>query len=227
MTAPLRILLVDDHVLFRKGLEALLASRQDVEVVGEAGDGLEAIAMTREKVPDVILMDISMPRCSGIEAVRVIAREMPQVQIVMLTVSDDDRDLFEAIKSGAVGYLLKNLQPRQLFDLLEGIRRGEAPISGKLAARVLREFRDPRRAELKDAEAREQLTPREIEVLERVVRGDGNKEIAEALCLTENTVKVHLRNILEKLHLENRVQAAVYAVTAGLVETPRPPANSS
>ena len=220
MERPLRILLVDDHVLLRKGLEALLASRQDVEIVGEAGDGLEAIAVARGKVPDVILMDIGMPRCNGLEAVRVIAREMPQVQIIMLTVSDDDRDLFEAIKGGAVGYLLKNLQPCQLYDMLEGLQRGEAAISGKLAARILREFRDPHRAEADATETREALTHREIEVLERVVRGDSNNEIAEGLCVTENTVKVHLRSILEKLHLENRVQAAVYAVTAGLVNRP-------
>lgn len=223
MERPLRILLVDDHVLLRKGLEALLASRQDVEVVGEAGDGLEAIAVAREKVPDVILMDIAMPRCNGLEAVRVIAREMPQVQIIMLTVSDDDRDLFEAIKGGAVGYLLKNLQPSQLYDMLEGLQRGEAPISGKLAARILREFRDPHPAGAEATENREPLTPREIEVLERVVLGDSNNEIAESLSVTENTVKVHLRSILEKLHLENRVQAAVYAITAGLVNRPSLP----
>ncbi len=220
MGDSLRIVLVDDHVLFRKGLEALLSSRQDIEVIGEAGDGFEAIAMAREKVPDVMLMDIGMPGCNGIEAVRAITYEMPQIQIVMLTVSDDERDLFEAIKCGASGYLLKNLQPRQLYDLLEGLHRGEAPISGKLAARILKEFREPHRAEEQHRENTESLTHREIQVLERVVQGDGNKEIAEALCLTENTVKIHLRNILEKLHLQNRVQAAVYAVTSGLVARP-------
>jgi DNA-binding NarL/FixJ family response regulator len=219
MAASLRIMLVDDHVLFRKGLEALLSARHDVEVVGEAGDGLEAIAVAREKLPDAILMDISMPGCSGLEAVRVLSREMPQLQIVMLTVSDDDRDLFEAIRSGAVGYLLKNLQPRELFDLLEGLKRGEAPISGKLAARILSEFRSPRTPTKGETEIRDPLSPREVEVLERVVLGEGNREIAETLCLTENTVKAHLRNILEKLHLQNRVQVAVYAVTAGLVKT--------
>lgn len=219
MTAPLRIMLVDDHVLFRKGLEALLAARHDVEVVAEAGDGLEAIAVAREKLPDVILMDISMPRCDGLEAVRVLSREIPQLQIVMLTVSDDDRDLFEAIKSGAVGYLLKNLQPRELFDLLEGLQRGEAPISGKLAARILSEFRKPHAPRKEEPGIRDRLTPREVDVLERVVLGEGNREIAETLCLTENTVKVHLRNILDKLHLQNRVQLAVYAVTTGLVNT--------
>jgi DNA-binding NarL/FixJ family response regulator len=217
---PLRILLVDDHVLFRKGLGALLASRQDMEVVGEAGDGLEAIARARETVPDVILMDIAMPKCSGLEAVRIIKREMPHVHIVMLTVSDDDRDLFAAIKNGAEGYLLKNLEPYQLFDMLEGVHRGEAPLSGAMAAKILQEFRQPDQTMALKPEAREELTPREIEVLKRVVEGATNKEIATALSITENTVKIHLRNILEKLHLQNRIQAAVYAVCEGLVTDP-------
>jgi DNA-binding NarL/FixJ family response regulator len=217
---PLRILLVDDHVLFRKGVAALLAARQemDVVVVGEASDGLEAIAQARETVPDVILMDIHMPECDGLEAVRVIKREMPHVCIIMLTVSDDDRDLFAAIKNGAEGYLLKNLEPYQLFDMLEGVRRGEAPISGTLAAKILQEFRQPDQSLVPKPEAREALTPREIEVLERVVEGATNKEIAEVLVITENTVKIHLHNILEKLHLQNRIQAAVYAVREGLVD---------
>ena len=215
---PLRVLLVDDHVLFRKGMAALLAARQDMEVVGEAGDGLEAIAQARETVPDVILMDIHMPQCSGLEAVRIIKREMPHVRIIMLTVSDDDRDLFTAIKNGAEGYLLKNLEPYQLFDMLEGVRRGEAAISGAMAAKILQEFRQPDQNMAPKPEAREALTPREIEVLERVVEGATNKEIAEALAITENTVKIHLRNILQKLHLQNRIQVAVYAVREGLVD---------
>jgi len=210
---PLRILLVDDHVLFRKGLAALMVPRQDVEVVGEAGDGREGIVLARETVPDVILMDIHMPECDGLEATEIIKREMPHVRIVMLTISDDDQDLFTAIKNGADGYLLKDLEPQQLFDMLEGLRRGQAPISGVLAARVLKEFRQP-------AGMRDELTPRETEVLEWVAKGATNKEIAQALNITENTVKIHLRNILEKLHLRNRIQAAVYAVRQGLVDEP-------
>ena len=213
---PLRILLVDDHVRFRKGVAALLSAQRGVEVVGEAGDGLEAMDVAREVVPDVILMDINMPRCSGLESVEAIKREMPHVKIIMLTISDDDRDLFQAIKNGAEGYLLKNLEPEQLSEILDGVRRGEAAISGVMAARILQEFREPR-TEAPDIQVRETLTAREIEVLERVVEGDTNREIAAALYITENTVKIHLRNILEKLHLQNRIQAAVYAVREGLV----------
>jgi DNA-binding NarL/FixJ family response regulator len=214
---PLRILLVDDHILFRKGVASLLASRPGLEVVGEAGDGVEAIARAKEMVPDVILMDIGMPKCSGLEATRLIKREMPHVKIIMLTISDDDRDLFAAIKNGAEGYLLKNLEPYQFFDMLEGIRRGEVAISGVMAAKILQEFRQPDPSLAQPSEARDELTPREIEVLEQVVQGASNREIAVALSISENTVKIHLRNILEKLHLSNRIQAAVYAVRQGLV----------
>jgi DNA-binding NarL/FixJ family response regulator len=214
---PLRILLVDDHILFRKGVASLLASRPGLEVVGEAGDGLEAVARARETLPDVILMDIGMPKCDGLEATRLIKREMPHVKIIMLTVSDDDRDLFAAIKNGAEGYLLKNLEPYQFFDMLEGIRRGEVAISGVMAAKILQEFRQPDQSLVRQPEAIDELTPREIEVLEQVVKGATNKEIASTLSITENTVKIHLRNILEKLHLQNRIQAAVYSVREGLV----------
>ncbi len=214
---PLRILLVDDHVLFRKGIASLFASRQDMKIVGEAEDGLEAVAQTREILPDVILMDIDMPKCNGLEAVKIIKREIPQVHIVMLTVSDDDDDLFTAIKNGARGYLLKNLEPQQLFDMLEGIRQGEAPISGVIAAKILAEFKRPEPDSFDSPDEPDDLTAREIEVLEQVVTGATNKEIAERLHITENTVKIHLRNILEKLQVQNRVQAAVHAVREGLV----------
>jgi DNA-binding NarL/FixJ family response regulator len=214
----LRILLVDDHVLFRKGVAALLATRQDLQVVGEAGDGLEAIEMARETLPDVILMDINMPRCDGLEAVRQIKREMPHVTIVMLTVSEDDKHLFEAIKGGALGYLLKNLEPYQLYDLLNSISKGEAPLSGAIAAKILKEFTRPNPGVANAQEILDELTDREMMILQLVTEGKTNGEIASALVISENTVKIHVRNILEKLHLQNRIQAAVYAVRQGLVD---------
>jgi len=216
----LRILLVDDHVLFRKGVAALLARRPDMEVIGEASDGLDAITVARELLPDVILMDIHMPRCDGLEATRRIKREVPHVKIVILTVSDDDQNLFEAIKSGAQGYLLKDLEPTKLYDLLESISRGEAPLSGVVAAKILQEFARPNTGSLPATEMIEELTTREKDILQLVVDGKTNKEIAASLSIAENTVKIHLRNILEKLHLQNRIQAAVYAVRQGLVNEP-------
>lgn len=218
MEQPLRVLLVDDHVLFRRGLEALLARRTDIEVVGEASNGLEAVDMARETVPDLILMDIHMPVCDGLEAVDRIKREMPHVQIIMLTVSDHEQDLFTAIRNGASGYLLKNLEPDQLFRKLEGVRRGEAAISGMMAWRILQELGKPALQAAPESEPDGILTPREIEVLQQVATGASNRKIAEELYITENTVKIHLRNILEKLHLQNRIQAAVYAVREGLAD---------
>ncbi len=161
-----------------------------------------------------------MPGMDGIEATRKIREELPAVKVVMLTVSDQDRDLFEAIKNGAHGYLLKNLEPEELFDYLAGISRGEAPISRIMATKLLSEFaaQASRTKEPASSEPSTELTPREREVLKLVASGATNREIATALTLTENTVKNHLRNILEKLHLENRVQAAAYALKTGLNE---------
>jgi DNA-binding NarL/FixJ family response regulator len=215
---PLRVLLVDDHVLFRKGIASLLAAKQGITVVGEAGDGVEAVTMVRETSPNIILMDINMPRQGGLETIKIIKEEMPELDVVVLTVSEDDEDLFEAIKSGAKGYLLKNLEPQQLFDMLEGIRQGEAPISGSMAAKILQEFKQPNHTSPNQADTPDELTPREIDVLEEVVKGASNKEISAALHITENTVKIHLRNILDKLQVRNRIQAAVHAVREGLVD---------
>jgi DNA-binding NarL/FixJ family response regulator len=216
----LRILLVDDHVLFRKGLVTLLETQDNLQVIGEADNGLEGIAMARELLPDIILMDVNMPECDGIEATKRIKEEMPHIHIVMLTVSEEDEDLFRAIKNGAKGYLLKNLEPQVLFDRLTGIYEGESPISGVMATKILDEFKQPQQNALSETKPVDALTAREIDVLEQVVLGKTNKDIAATLNITENTVKIHLRNILEKLHVQNRIQAAVHAVTEGLVEEP-------
>lgn len=232
---PLRILLADDHALFLRGVESLLAWSGGFEVVGKARDGLQAIAAARETQPDLILMDVDMPRCNGLEAVRQIKREMPQVMIVMLTVSDASQDLFAAIKAGAQGYLLKSMEPEPLVKMLEGVARGEAALSGLIATRILEECArilpdtpgvegtEPREPGREPAGARaaaevEPLSEREIEILTLLAVGRSNQQIADALFITVGTVKSHLGNILAKLHLENRVQAAVYAVRQGLVE---------
>jgi DNA-binding NarL/FixJ family response regulator len=188
--------------------------------VGEASDGLEALERASELMPDVILMDLAMPKCNGLEAARLIKQELPHVHIIILTISDDDRNLFTAIKNGADGYLLKTLEPGELYEMLNKLRNNEAPISGKLAMKILQEFRHMKQAPADLVSQPDELTQREIEILEQVVQGATNSEIARVLCITENTVKIHLRNILEKLHLQNRIQAAVYAVRQGLVKDP-------
>lgn len=215
----MRIVLADDHVLFRKGVAALLATRKDLQVVAEANDGLEAIAAAREFLPDLILMDINMPKCDGLEATRRIKKEMPHIKIVMLTASVEDQNLFDAIKIGAQGYLLKDLEPYQLFDLLESISRGESPLSGAIATKILMEFNRPAQAPNEENDFVEELTQREVEILQAITEGLTNKEIASKFSIAENTVKIHLRNILEKLHLKNRIQAAVYAVRQGMANT--------
>ncbi len=218
MTEPLRILLADDSVLFRKGLRALISTRTDMQVVAEASDGLQAIELARVTAPDIVLLDINMPRCTGLEAIPQILRDVPQTRVVMLTVSEEDRDLFTAIKSGAFGYLLKDMEPQLLFDLLEGVRLGNAPIAGAMATKILNEFRQIAPSSTPSTESLDSLTAREAEVLKRVASGATNREVADALSITENTVKVHLRNILEKLHLQNRIQATAYAVRKGLAD---------
>jgi DNA-binding NarL/FixJ family response regulator len=218
----MRVLLVDDHTLVRNGIASLLTAN-NIEVVGEASDGLEALEKTRQLKPDIVLMDIKMPRYDGLEATRLIKAEMPQVRIVILTVSDDDEDLFEAIKSGAEGYLLKNIQAKEFLALLSGVAKGEAAISPLLAAKIIEEFS----RQMKEAVAPpsvSELTEREIDVLKLVTDGALNKEIATTLYITDNTVKYHLRNIMEKLHLRNRAQVAAYAVSKGI--TPLSPGNS-
>ncbi|MDR5694607.1 MAG: response regulator transcription factor [Armatimonadota bacterium] len=215
----MRILLADDHPLFRDGIKSLLQAR-GMEVVGEANDGLEALEKTRQLQPDVVLMDIRMPRCSGLEATRLIKAEFPQVKIVILTVSDDDRDLFDAIKSGAQGYLLKNLKAEEFFDLLTSAARGEAVISRELAGKILEEFARTHGGQRPREVLEEELTEREKEVLQLVAGGATNKEIATSLGISENTVKFHMKNILDKLHLRNRAEAVAYAARKGLLRPP-------
>lgn len=212
---PIRVLLADDHRLFRQGVTAALAEHPEFQVVGEATDGLQAIVKARELTPDIVLMDISMPEMNGLEATRQIKAELPEVKIVILTIGEEDHTLFEAIKSGAQGYLLKDIEPQHLVKMLRSVFRGEAPISGIAAAKILTEF--SRQAQEADAGDRSKtaLTAREREVLGQVAGGATNKEIAAALGISPSTVKNHLQNILEKLHLENRVQAAAFALRRG------------
>jgi len=208
VSEPTRVLVVDDHALFRDGISSLLKAR-GYDVVGEASDGLEAVVRARELRPDLILMDIRMPNMGGLEATRLIKAELPDVKVVILTVSDDEEDLFEAIKSGAQGYLLKNLKSNVFFDLISGVASGEAPSSPRMAGKMLEEFSRSALGKT-TSDGREGLTEREMEVLKLVAQGRTNKEIGAALFISESTVKYHLRAILDKLHLENRAQVIAY-----------------
>lgn len=208
---PIRVLLADDHALFRKGLASLLSGDKGFKVVGEAQDGAEALNKAKDLKPDLILMDVYMPGGNGLEATRRIKEALPSAKVVILTVSEEDKNLFEAIKYGAHGYLLKKIEPRDLFEMLRGVFRGEAPISRATAAKILNEFAaQAHRAPEEMPE--EKLSPKEREVIELLTKGWTNKEIGNKLGITENTVKNHLKNILDKLHLENRVQAAAFAL---------------
>lgn len=202
-------MLVDDQPLVRNGIASLLRSH-GYEVVAEARSGHEAVAGFRGVKPDLILMDIRMPEMGGVEATRLIKSQHPDVKIVMLTVSDDEQDLFDAIKSGADSYLLKDLEASQFFDALEAVQRGEAVLPARLAGKLLKEFRG--QAERVHGDGGEQaLTHREQEALSLVARGLTNKEVAAQLNISENTVKYHMKNILDKLHLQNRAQVIAWA----------------
>ncbi|HEC34822.1 MAG TPA: response regulator transcription factor [Chloroflexi bacterium] len=212
----LRILLVDDHILFRKGLARLLDAQPDFEVVGEAANGLEALEQARVLRPDVVLMDLRMPVCNGLEATRQIKRALPSVRVVMLTVSEDEQDFVAAIRCGADGYLVKDMRPEGVFQELRGLARGEVPLSRAMTSTLLRQVARQGRPVVSPASPAV-LSPREREVVALIAEGLSNAEIAAELGIAVNTVRNHVRSILEKLGLRNRVQVAVYAVRAGLV----------
>ncbi len=223
----MRVLLVDDHRLMIEGISNLLAV-YGIEVVGIANDGLEAISMSKALSPDLILMDIRMPRCDGLSAARMIKAAQPGVKIVMLTTSTEDQDLFEAVKSGACGYLLKSMSPEAFIAALHDAEQGIPPFSPGLAARLLDEFarlagetgryRDTEKGGHEDTEKREELTERQAEVLQLVALGLTYKEVGERLSLSEHTVRFHMVKIMERLHLYNRAQVLAYAGKMGLTK---------
>jgi DNA-binding NarL/FixJ family response regulator len=215
----LKVLVVDDHALFRRGLQMVLKSEGDIEVVGEAADGNEAVEKAQETMPDVILMDVRMPHRSGIEATQQIKDLLPHVKILMLTISDEEADLYEAIKAGASGYLLKEISIDEVADAIRSVSAGQSRLSPSMAAKLLQEFAamSKRAAEARQLPA-PRLTDREMEVLRLVAQGLNNRDIARDLFISENTVKNHIRNILEKLHLHSRMEAVVYAVREKLLE---------
>ena len=216
---PIRVLVVDDHALFRRGLEMVLGQEPDIEVVGEAADGAEAVAKASALLPDIVLMDVRMPRRSGIEACTAIKDVVPSAKIVMLTISDEEADLYEAIKAGASGYLLKEISIDEVASAIRAVAGGQSLISPSMASKLLSEFATM----IKKTDERHQvpaprLTERELEVLKLVARGLNNRDIAKELFISENTVKNHIRNILEKLQLHSRMEAVVYAVREKLLE---------
>ncbi len=212
----MRVLVVDDHSLFRDGLISLLEA-VGLNVVGQVGDGQAAVQAVIRLQPDLVLMDIDMPQMSGLEALRLIKEKRPETQVVMLTVSEDDANLFEAIKSGAQGYLLKSLNSNQLFEMLNGLQRGEAAMTRQTTARLMKKVAEPSARHFEPAES---LTKREIELLRLVAVGLPNKAIAQTLSVSENTVKYHMKNILQKLGVQNRTEAVTQAIRAGRLEPP-------
>ena len=215
----LRVLIVDDHALFRRGLQMVLKQEADIDVVGEAEDGHEAVQKAEELMPDVILMDVRMPKRSGIEATRQVKERLPHVKILMLTISDEEGDLYDAIKAGASGYLLKEISIDEVADAIRAVWAGQSKITPSMATKLLAEFAAmSKRAEETRQLPAPRLTEREMEVLRLVAQGLNNRDIAKDLFISENTVKNHIRNILEKLHLHSRMEAVVYAVREKLLE---------
>ncbi len=220
-TEPIRTMIVDDHALFRRGLEIVLVTEPDIEVVGEASDGAEAVEKAGESLPDVVLMDVRMPRSSGIEACRAIKGVAPSARIIILTMSDEEDDLFEAIKAGASGYLLKDIPLDEVAEAVRAVHGGQSLISPSMAGKLLSEFATLARRE--DTEPPQELpapklTDREMQVLKLVARGMNNRDIAKELFISDNTVKNHVRNILEKLQIHSRMEAVMVAVREKLIE---------
>lgn len=213
----MRILIADDHSLFRDGLRSLLEA-QGHEVIGEARNGREAVLLTNEKHPDLVLMDLSMPELDGIAATRAIVADLPEIKVIILTASEEESKLFDAIKAGAQGYLLKDLEADDFFAMLDRASRGEPALTPNLARKLLSEFAHPA-AEAPSAEHADELTAREREVLEQMVEGvTSNRKLAKRLGVSENTIKFHVRNILDKLRLHSRAQVVGYALRKKIVE---------
>jgi DNA-binding NarL/FixJ family response regulator len=218
---PIRVLVVDDHALFRRGLEMVINSEPDLEVVGEAADGAEAVDKAADLLPDVILMDVRMPRRGGIEACTAIKDVVPSARIIMLTISDEEADLYDAIKAGATGYLLKEISIDEVATAIRAVAGGQSLISPAMATKLLSEFSSlVRRDAGRQAVPVPKLTERELEVLRLVARGLNNRDVAKELYISENTVKNHIRNILEKLQMHSRMEAVVYAVRERILEIP-------
>jgi DNA-binding NarL/FixJ family response regulator len=215
----IRLIIADDHELFRRGLRMVLEDEPDIEVIGEAGDGEGAVKLASDLVPDVVVMDVRMPGMSGIDATQRIKEELPHTAILMLTISDEEDDLYEAIKAGASGYLLKEISIDEIGNAVRSVQGGQSLISPSMASKLLNEFASMvKKEEEKQHVPVPRLTPREMEVLQHVAQGMNNREIAKALFISENTVKNHVRNILEKLHLHSRMEAVVYAVREKILE---------
>ncbi len=212
MTEIIRILIADDHAVVREGLRSFISTKPDMEVVGEAEDGIEAVHKVRSLQPDVTLLDLVMPRQGGIETIRQIKEENPGARILVLTSFAEEEKIFPAIKAGALGYLLKDSSPEQLLQSIRDVYRGQSSLHPSIALKVIREINQP--SDLPPTE--EPLTERELEVLKLVARGLSNQEIADQLVISERTVATHVSNILDKLHLANRTQAALYALKEGL-----------